>query len=114
MSALPVSELTVNQLPVCEGPALLRDRDEIVPPVPETIDDAGLSESIIEQLILKNLFFRSEILGRELASLIGFKYRRSARPRIRKLFPRRDGRLADGAHAVQSLNGFVDCGHRLT
>ena len=74
MSALPISELTVNKLPVCEGPVLLRDQDEIVPPVPETIDDAGLSESIIEQLILKNLFFRSEILGRELASLVGFKF----------------------------------------
>jgi len=74
MSALPISELSINKLPIGEGPVLLREPEEIVPPVPETIEDAGLSESIIEQLILKNLFFRSEILGRELASLIGFKF----------------------------------------
>ncbi|HTP87091.1 MAG TPA: hypothetical protein VMJ34_09085 [Bryobacteraceae bacterium] len=42
--------------------------------MPETIEESGLAESIIEQLILKNLFFRSEMLGRELASAIGFKF----------------------------------------
>lgn len=69
MSALPISEL-----PMTEGPVLCREEEEIVPPVPETIAETGLAESIIEQLILKNLFFRSEILGRELASCIGFKF----------------------------------------
>jgi predicted ATPase with chaperone activity len=57
-----------------EGPVLVCDDDAIIPPVPETIEEAGLSESIIEQLILKNLFFKSEILGRDLASSIGFKF----------------------------------------
>ena len=42
--------------------------------MPETIDEAGLSESTVEQLILKILFFRSEILVRELASSIGFMF----------------------------------------
>jgi hypothetical protein len=69
MSALPISEL-----PIDDNSALPYERDEIVPPVPETIEEAGISGSTVEQLILKNLFFRSEILGRELASSIGFKF----------------------------------------
>ena len=70
MSALTIAEPFIEEIP-----ALLSEpEDEIMPPVPETIDEAGLSEGAVEQLILKNLFFRSEILGRELASLVGFKF----------------------------------------
>jgi len=48
--------------------------DEIIPPVPETIEETALPATTIEQLILKKLFFRGEILGRELASSLGFKF----------------------------------------
>jgi len=46
----------------------------VVPPVPETIEEAGIPPSIIEHLILKYLYFRGEMIGREIASLMGFSY----------------------------------------
>ncbi len=46
----------------------------LVPPVPETIEDSGLPSSTIEQLALKFLYFRGDILGRDLATAMGFKY----------------------------------------
>jgi MoxR-like ATPase len=46
----------------------------IVPPVPEHIEETGLPASMIEQLVLKMLYFRSDITGRDLAWGIGLKY----------------------------------------
>ncbi len=48
--------------------------DALVPPVPETIEDSGLPSSTIEQLALKFLYFRGDVLGRDLATAMGFKY----------------------------------------
>ena len=47
---------------------------ELVPPVPETLEEAGLSSSIIEQLIFKLLYFRGDVLGRDLSTAIGLKF----------------------------------------
>ncbi|MEO8098919.1 MAG: hypothetical protein ABI811_14550 [Acidobacteriota bacterium] len=44
------------------------------PPVPVSIEDSGISISVIEQLILKYLYFRGELLGREIASLLGLDF----------------------------------------
>ena len=46
----------------------------LVPPVPETIEDTGLSSSTIEQLAFKFLYFRGDMLGRDLATAMGFKF----------------------------------------
>src|SRR5438874_6091250 len=46
----------------------------LLPPVPETIDDTGLSSSTIEQLAFKFLYFRGDVLGRDLATAMGFKF----------------------------------------
>jgi predicted ATPase with chaperone activity len=45
-----------------------------VPPVPESIADAGIPPSIIEHLILKYLYFRGELVGRDIGALIGFPF----------------------------------------
>jgi predicted ATPase with chaperone activity len=45
-----------------------------VPPVPESIDDIGIPRSIVEHLILKYLYFRGELVGRELGNLIGLQF----------------------------------------
>src|SRR5690348_10373690 len=47
---------------------------ELVPPVPETLEEAGLSSSIIEQLIFKLLYFRGDVLGRDLSTAMGLKF----------------------------------------
>ena len=36
---------------------------QVVPPVPESLDEAGIPASIVEQLILKHLYFRGELTG---------------------------------------------------
>jgi predicted ATPase with chaperone activity len=46
----------------------------ITPPVPESIEDTGIPASIIEHLVLKYLYFRGELLGRELAALLGLQF----------------------------------------
>ena len=45
-----------------------------MPQVPETIAKAGLTASAVEQLILKQLHFRSEVVGRDLADALGLKF----------------------------------------
>lgn len=52
----------------------LHCEESIVPPVPETIEHTGLPESMLEQLILKTLYFRSETLGRDLARSLGLRF----------------------------------------
>ena len=46
----------------------------IVPPMPESIEDTGIPVAVIEQLILKFLYFRGELLGREMGSLLGLQF----------------------------------------
>ena len=50
-----------------EGP------EPIVPPVPETIEHTGITQGMIEQLILKALYYKGEVIGRELASDLGLR-----------------------------------------
>jgi len=44
------------------------------PPIPETLAETGVSEAVVEQLILKTLYFRSETMGRDLALSLGLKF----------------------------------------
>jgi hypothetical protein len=46
----------------------------ITPPLPETLEDTGLAGSVIEQLILKLLYSRGDMLGRELSEALGLKF----------------------------------------
>ena len=46
----------------------------VVPPQPESLEDTGISVALVEQLILKFLYFRGEVIGRELAGLLGLQY----------------------------------------
>src|SRR5438477_8371328 len=60
--------------PVEEKQPELPQEQGLVPPVPETIEDTGLSTSTIEQLAFKFLYFRGDMLGRDLATAMGFKF----------------------------------------
>jgi hypothetical protein len=50
------------------------EQHAVVPPVPESLEEAGIQPSLIEQLILKYLYFRGELVGREIANLLGFQF----------------------------------------
>lgn len=46
----------------------------VAPPVPESLADTGLSSTTVEQLIFKLLYYRGDILGRDLATAVGLKF----------------------------------------
>jgi len=46
----------------------------VVPPVVESIEETGISVTVIEHLILKYLHFNGELSGREIASTIGLQF----------------------------------------
>jgi predicted ATPase with chaperone activity len=46
----------------------------LVPKVPDSAEALGISTSVIEQLILKHLYFHNEMLGRELAGALGLQF----------------------------------------
>src|SRR4051794_19721889 len=45
-----------------------------LPPVPQTLAETGISETIVEELVLKTIYARGEAIGRDLAAAIGVKF----------------------------------------
>ena len=56
------------------APIEFEEQGPVVPPVPESLAETGIPPAIFEQLILKYLYFRGELVGREIAKLIGFPF----------------------------------------
>jgi predicted ATPase with chaperone activity len=52
----------------------IETRSRVVPPVPDSLEDSGIPLSIVEHLVLKYLYFRGELVGRDLANLLGFPF----------------------------------------
>ena len=50
------------------------DAQPLIPPLPETLEDTGLAGSVIEQLILKLLYTRGDLLGRDMSEALGVKF----------------------------------------
>ena len=48
--------------------------DVIAPPEPESLEQTGLAESVVEHLILKILYFRGELYGQDLSNAIGLRF----------------------------------------
>lgn len=46
----------------------------IAPPEPESLEQTGLAESTVEQLIVKILYFRGDLYGQDLSAAIGLKF----------------------------------------
>jgi predicted ATPase with chaperone activity len=44
------------------------------PAAPSTMAETGIAESTVEQLVLKQLYFKGESMGRDLSNALGFKY----------------------------------------
>jgi predicted ATPase with chaperone activity len=60
-----------------ELPAKATDRtrsERFSPPVPQSLSDTGLPNSIIEQLILKILYFKGDVMGSDLCRAIGLSF----------------------------------------
>ena len=52
----------------------LAEPQELMPPVPELIEHTGIPATMIEQLILKALYYKGEMVGRELAQHLGLEF----------------------------------------
>jgi hypothetical protein len=50
------------------------DSEVTIPLEPESLQETGLSESLVEHLILKILYFRGELYGQDLSHAIGLKF----------------------------------------
>ena len=46
----------------------------VIPPVPETLEDTGLTVSTLQQLVLKKMYAQGDMLGRELSESLGLKF----------------------------------------
>ena len=53
---------------------MAQEPDIPLPVEPETLEEAGLPESTIEQLVLKILYFRGDLYGQDLSNAIGLKF----------------------------------------
>ena len=56
------------------APRQAPEGEAFAPPVPQRLEDTGLTEATIEELILKTLFTRGEVIGRDIAGAIGLKF----------------------------------------
>ena len=68
------SDLQLLSRSVSARPAGDVESGIVVPPVPETLEETGLAASIPQQLILKMLYSRGDMLGRELSEALGLKF----------------------------------------
>jgi DNA-binding MarR family transcriptional regulator len=50
------------------------NRAAFAPRVPETLEDTGLAPSLVQQLILKKMYSKGDMLGRELSEALGLKF----------------------------------------
>ncbi len=50
------------------------DLGTITLPEPESLEQTGLAESLIEQLIVKILYFRGELYGQDLSRAVGLRF----------------------------------------
>ncbi|MBV8820208.1 MAG: hypothetical protein JO022_17740 [Acidobacteriaceae bacterium] len=55
-------------------PAKSRHKDRFEPPALATLDDAGVPGALIEQLILKFLYFNGDLMASDLCRLMGVKF----------------------------------------
>jgi len=52
----------------------MESSEAVVPPVPHSIEETGVPSSVIEQLIIKLLHARGDMLGRDISEAMGFKF----------------------------------------
>jgi hypothetical protein len=59
--------------PADPATSILKDTG-VSPPVPDSIEQTGIAAAVIEQLVLKFLYFQGEMLGRDLARELGLEF----------------------------------------
>ena len=68
------SDLELLSRSLSAAPQEEPENSSVAPPVPETLEDTGLTVSVLQQLILKKMYSRGDMLGRELSEGLGLKF----------------------------------------
>src|SRR5258708_7102040 len=55
-------------------PSATKEKEAFVPPVPQSFEAVGVSEGLVEELVLKTLYARGPTIGRDLATELGLKF----------------------------------------
>jgi hypothetical protein len=72
-SNLEVLSQALN-VPASRGATSNGSQPAYVPPVPESLEDTGLTSSLVQQLILKKMYSKGDMLGRELSEGLGLQF----------------------------------------
>jgi hypothetical protein len=76
MQAVAFAPSVPTSAPVLHAPNLAADRDEpFVPMMPKTLEEAGLSEALVEELMMRYLLARGEAMGRAIADQLQLPFR---------------------------------------
>ncbi len=67
------NQSTMATAPILEM-EIQAEEQSLAPPLPETIEETGLPTSVIEQLVMKLLYARGDMLGRDLSEALGLKF----------------------------------------
>ncbi len=62
------------QVPEFSGTMKPRQAERFVPPIPRSLADNGLPSSLVEQLILKLLYFKGDLMAGDLCRSMGIKF----------------------------------------
>jgi hypothetical protein len=65
--------MAASNLPAAQFAPTVQD-SAFVPAVPESVNDLGIPRSMLEQIVLKTLYFRGDLTGRLLANALGVNY----------------------------------------
>jgi len=109
-----------NESPALEGAtaelaalatAISSYESAFVPPLPRSIEQTGINEGFLEDLILKTLYSRGETVGRDLAGALGLKFS-LIEPRVEFLKGQRLIQVKNslGFGAVSAVFGMSDAG----
>jgi hypothetical protein len=69
-----IASIAAEQARARSRDAIAKTDTGIVPPVPESLEETGIAPAVIEQLILKYLYFRGEMLGGEISGQLGLQF----------------------------------------
>jgi len=87
------------------------EEQNFVPPVPQSMEQTGVSEEMIEELILKTLYSRGPTIGRDLSSELGLKFS-LIEPTVENLKRQRmiEAKGSLGFGAVSAVFGLSEAG----
>src|SRR4051812_968035 len=74
MSALADSLNALSSQLSTPSPSTIPKDTGVLPPVPDSLEQTGIAAAVIEQLVLKFLYFQGEMLGRDLARDLGLEF----------------------------------------